>query len=110
MKTTSKIDVFQTVREISNEHSLRKRVMMRAWLLKKTGAHKELFTFPTHSGESTYELWVSVTDFGQCLKRAWKIEKGILEDKKRDYDINKTMLLMADTIEAAYRSGANMGD
>lgn len=109
MKTASKIDVFQRVREINSEASLRKRVMMRAWLLKKTSGVRKSFTYQTSWG-TTEEQFYSVFDFAECLKRAWEIEKEIVEEKSRKSDINSTMLLMADTIEAAYRSGINMGD
>ena len=56
--------------------------MLRAWLLKKTGGVRVPYAY-TNSWGGQETAYKSVFDFSECLKEAWKIEKGILETKNR---------------------------
>jgi len=107
MKATKKIDVYQRIREIGDEPSLKRRVMLRAWMLKKTCGVRKSFTYTTAFGieERSY----SVFDFSECLKKAWEIEKEAVKEKGRKHD-NAYMTLAAETISSWYKSGRYMGD
>lgn len=109
MKIASKTNVFQKMGEINIETSLNKKVMMRAWLLKKNGGVTKSFTYQT-AWRETKEQSYSVFEFSECLKRAWQIEKENLKVSAKKIDINISMLADADTISSWYRSGKNMGD